>query len=712
MASSLDDLDYLSADFDLTSLTVPRLRAILVSHDVSYPSSAKKAQLISIFEQEVLPKARKLLRDRERVRRTSAGITDMSSQSTSEANDDEVDHERDSMPPPATPSTIGTRRGRSRPSTRASTVDTDDSALTQATPKRRGRPSKAVRASDAEIADDNIVATPAISEATPGRRSTARKTRKSEAVPAYDEASEYTPSAKADSRAGSVFTDENPFQSGSSPTSYEQTPRARTVSGDRKRRSTPRVSADGNLVSEHRSKRDSGRPVKIKEEEDVLTPRKSTFEFPVSRLRTASPKLEEESDDGEFGEEFTPDEQLALETAEAESRALARPSRRQGDISYKLPTFVFLLLISGFGAWWRQEKIEIGFCGVGKPRWSLANTNVPDWANVLEPQCEPCPPHAYCYDNFEVRCESDFVLKQHPLSLNGLIPIPPECEPDSEKSNRILSVANKAVQELREQRAKYECGDGDDVETPFISEPELKKAVSSQRRVKMTDTEFDDLWASAIGELVSRDEITTSERPSSRAFSSNSLARLPIGCAFRRHLRLSLIAYRLPISVLVMIACGLAYIRAQFLARRSDIARVPELVGVTLDRLSTQAALHARGEAPEPWISVGQLRDDVLRSELRGTRREELWKRVRTVVEGNANVRAAVREGRGGDVARVWEWIGGLGNHLDGVRRESGRVRFSLSPGDEIGTPTTDDDKVLLRSPRESRKWDEGRPIY
>lgn len=161
-----------------------------------------------------------------------------------------------------------------------------------------------------------------------------------------------------------------------------------------------------------------------------------------------------------------------------------------------------------------------------------------------------------------------------------------------------------------------------------------------------------------------------------------------------------------------MAVAGLGYLRAQILARRSDIARVPELVGTTLDRLSTQAALHARGEASEPWVSIGQLRDDVLRSELRGSRREELWKRVRGVVESNANVRAAVREGRGGDVARVWEWIGGLGNHLGGVRRESGRVRFSLSPGEEILPDDKDDERILARSPRESRKWGEGRPVY
>lgn len=82
-----DDLDYLSPDFDLNSLTVPRLRSILVSHDIPYPASAKKAQLIRILEDEVLPQARRLLRDRERVRRTSDGITDMGSRATSVVSD-------------------------------------------------------------------------------------------------------------------------------------------------------------------------------------------------------------------------------------------------------------------------------------------------------------------------------------------------------------------------------------------------------------------------------------------------------------------------------------------------------------------------------------------------------------------------------------------------------------------------------------------------
>lgn len=130
---------------------------------------------------------------------------------------------------------------------------------------------------------------------------------------------------------------------------------------------------------------------------------------------------------------------------------------------------------------------------------------------------------------------------------------------------------------------------------------------------------------------------------------------------------------------------------------------------MTLDRLATQAAFHARGEALEPWISVGQLRDDVLRDMLQGSRREKLWKRVRTIVEGNANVRASVREGRGGDVSRVWEWIGGIGGvggELDGNRRDSSKVHFS--------TPTPAGIKTEQRSAGKSdiKPLNEGRPIY
>lgn len=145
------------------------------------------------------------------------------------------------------------------------------------------------------------------------------------------------------------------------------------------------------------------------------------------------------------------------------------------------------------------------------------------------------------------------------------------------------------------------------------------------------------------------------------------------------------------------------------------MARVPELVATTLDRLATQAALHARGDAREPYIPIGQLRDDVLRSELQGRRREDLWKRVRSVVEGNANIRAAVREGRGGDVARVWEWIGGISSVSDKDANGSASRRLHGVSQNCHGAQQSEQQYYENeRSPAASsaRTWDEGRPIY
>lgn len=117
----------------------------------------------------------------------------------------------------------------------------------------------------------------------------------------------------------------------------------------------------------------------------------------------------------------------------------------------------------------------------------------------------------------------------------------------------------------------------------------------------------------------------------------------------------------------------------------------------------------------ESWISVGQLRDDVLRDEFSDQRRESMWKRVRTVVEKNANIRASVREGRGGDVSRVWEWIGSVGLLEDGGAWSGGaKKRVSFAP---VVEGKLDDGASPLEVPEvrgmvEKRKWDEGRPVY
>ena len=140
---------------------------------------------------------------------------------------------------------------------------------------------------------------------------------------------------------------------------------------------------------------------------------------------------------------------------------------------------------------------------------------------------------------------------------------------------------------------------------------------------------------------------------------------------------------------------------------RTASAQIPTLVGATLDRLATQAALAAEGRVSEPFISIGQLRDDVLRATFSASERERVWTGVRAIVEGNSNVRASTREGgRTGEFSRVWEWIGPVNLALED-RRTSGLVERPPSAG-------VDGDSGLngSREMAEKRRWDEGRPIY
>ncbi len=87
-------------------------------------------------------------------------------------------------------------------------------------------------------------------------------------------------------------------------------------------------------------------------------------------------------------------------------------------------------------------------------------------------------------------------------------------------------------------------------------------------------------------------------------------------------------------------------------------------------------------------------------------------------MECNANVRASVREGRGGEVSRVWEWIGSVGFLEDGPgavggrRRESSRLSLGSVDTGVGSSPVVPVSAADGGREVERRRWDEGRPIY
>lgn len=509
--SDTESVDYLQGDFDPKSLTVPRLRSILVTHNVHYPSQAKKPQLIELFNEHVLPQSNQILAARARAKRTSRGIVDASSNSTTS-----TDFSEELMPPP--PSARRSRSPRKTTRIKRESEDPDHAPLTPAPLREspRKRQSRSVSAQPPHASD-----TETAPDAEPPR--SVRRDRRVTPAPKV-EPTEEEDFFKRTPETATVFTSDNPFQSGAnSPISPLKTP-----SNRRKTAGLDSVLRQTQTPSTARRRTDGYAFADVEHPSTVSR----NIEIPLSQIaRQRTPEVE-------IDEEFTPEEQLALDQEEAAHPELAvarrapQPSKRGSSLA--TPIWVLLTtLFVAYAAWYRQEKLAVGYCGLGRestqliptniqiPEWAtelaakydIQNIQVPDWlTTALEPQCEPCPPHAYCYEDFTARCEPDFILKPHPLSLGGLVPLPPTCEPDGEKVRRVQAVADRAVEELRDRRAKYECGEplepeGEPLDSPAIEEQELKEILNKKRSKRMAAEEFDELWSAAIGEVKARDEV-------------------------------------------------------------------------------------------------------------------------------------------------------------------------------------------------------------
>ncbi|OJD37187.1 60s ribosomal protein l44 [Diplodia corticola] len=732
----MDEYEYFSPDFNPSAVTVPRLRSILVAHNVKYPSSAKKPELIALFNQHVAPQAQRHLAAQSRTKRSTRGITDVpSSRETSVAQSESDEDEVASLAP-----SESVRRS-TRRSTRGMTEESDAPSLAPSASTRRS-----TRRTTASVEPD-LDLTP-VPRSRASRSPSKRASTKPVRAPELENIDERTPAARApkqhatpvvkqqDHDEASPFSTDNPFQSGSP--AYEP----RSVERDRRRTT---------LGTEHGDKRNSSvsrRKTEVisaaSEHDDALSSSARRHESsavrrrdPTPKKRSPTPAIEQEEEDMmavqeseeeqeglDAGEEFTPEEQLELvreRAAQGKTDILpprrSRPPRRSSGALKVAPLTILVTLLGGFGAWWRTEKLAVGYCGVGKTPISLDELEVPESAKgveVLLPQCEPCPNHAYCYPELKTVCEPDFILRPHPLSFGGLVPLAPTCEPDSEKARKVKAVADRAVEELRDRKAKFECGDpmgdtGTYLASPEINEQELKEEISTKRRKGMSQVEFDDLWSSAIGDVMLRDEVVSQVDGESgtRKIGSKSLARISLACATRRSIRLALARHLWKLISLLAMFGAFLYSKSAWVSSAATEKRAKLLASFALDQLKVQAAYHAHQPRryPEGFISMAQLRDDILRDEFSAKRRQKLWERVQRKVEQNSNVRPSVRETRTGDVSRVWEWVGAVGAIENGdVKQEQGR----LSMGSNNAALTHSPPEPQVKEEMKERKaWEE-----
>jgi len=555
-----DEMEYLQPGFDPKSLTVPVLRNIFIKHEIDFPSASKKADLVRIFNNELVPQATTILTEYDKIKPSSRGIINAA--------------EYGSIGEPVAESP---RKRTTRRSARESVTTTDDEDRTTADEgisadiraslgastrkKRNTSPVKRTRKiTPLPKEDSSPEPEPVVIEATPRPK----KTRMSLAATPQLSSEPETPKVRVEAPSQEepkqevddepAFSSYNPFQRGS--------PRSPGVDKDR-RKTLPANTDSVRKSTSGSSRRKTDIMPSMKTPEPVVVvgpsspipasspPRASkVISVPIEKFRALSPEtrvandyiqhqekaierlapMSQETDYGtepEFelsqdqdlnpGEEFVPEEMDEVLQADARAQHLAmgkiarrrsRPAESQhtsGNILWAL----LATLIAGYFAWWRKEKLEIGYCGIGRAD-DLTRVDHPDWTTVLRPQCEPCPPHAICYINLETKCEPDYELVTNPLSLGGLVPLAPSCQPDSERLQGITTLTNEAVKTLRNRAAEVECGEvklqAD--ENEGIRELDLKEEFYKRRAV--SDQQFNDLWHHALAELEQKEEVVVS----------------------------------------------------------------------------------------------------------------------------------------------------------------------------------------------------------
>lgn len=159
-----------------------------------------------------------------------------------------------------------------------------------------------------------------------------------------------------------------------------------------------------------------------------------------------------------------------------DSKASTLPLKSLSTLSSSTMSFTSIILaLFCYLLWYREETIAAGFCDTSLstnaqiiersgslvlpsflPSAPPAILSILD-SLQLRPSCTPCPQHATCSSGSIISCEREYVLQPHFLSLGGLLPIAPRCQPDTEKLMAVAESASRASRRLRGRRGEVVC---------------------------------------------------------------------------------------------------------------------------------------------------------------------------------------------------------------------------------------------------------------
>ncbi|KAF7304852.1 MSC domain-containing protein [Mycena kentingensis (nom. inval.)] len=495
--------EYLNDDFDPASLTVTQLLGVFGYHGVTYPTPYSKPRLVSLFNDQIKPRATKLRKERLKTASSIAsddGITDgVTGEPLSQ------------QPPPPV----------RRSSRRLSRAPTEEPEPQPEPPKRRrssaqpnlGGTSRKAKATQPALVEESEPE----EEEMPARKVVRKKT-----LQTAGEQSRRVSHNEEDS----AWEDNNVFQSGAESSSPARPPKPRKSLGTKKNRKSvsapPEVQPSSspprprqmspfspphsrfapelpaNVAREMRlmAPKLPALPIRVKaEEDDMFDNGESDYagDGPTEELGVLEEEVEVEEEVDDEAEDYNA--VVARKIAEGGVYRSATNTSTAGKISRLI---LLLLSIASSAVVWnyKSESAPIGYCDMNRPtnaaleRFRATRMEV-DACNQRENRtdcplpfipfiphadaCTPCPPHAKC-SQFNMTCDTGYLLQPHtwlfflpsatpePIwklvssltdGLPGLgsVGLPPRCVQD----RRITGIGVSAKRELALARGRRLC---------------------------------------------------------------------------------------------------------------------------------------------------------------------------------------------------------------------------------------------------------------
>ncbi|GAA5925832.1 hypothetical protein JCM1841_006329 [Sporobolomyces salmonicolor] len=376
--------------------------------------------------------------------------------------------------------------------------------------------------------------------------------------------------------------------------------------------------------------------------------------------------------------------------SEPDNAIIVRSARsNNADAARRVSTWTLVSLFIAYLLWWREEKLAAGFCDSG----SLTNSRISSRSTSLSlplvslpapalsaldsvhfrPTCTPCPAHGYCSEGAFVGCSGDHVLRQSPLRLGGLLPVPPTCVPDTEKLMMVATQASKASKMLRQRRGEVVCQgleklrrkqapDGADEAWIFgISADKLLTALRNENEMSgkpYADDVLEEVNRLALNDLITHGEVIIWQAGDEYWYASKR-AEMPLSCQARLAAIRSAKRHKTSIGGLLSAIFSVFWLRMKLNVRRQEKVRVAALVQTALSQLQRQERSHHADPVLVPFAHIAplHLRDLILQDVHSPARRAQLWKKVEKVIEGNSNVRVINVE-QNGEELRGWLWTG------------------------------------------------------